>query len=178
MPAFIALGGEVVLKGSKGTRVLPMDEFYLGYQRNALAPGEYLAALRLPAVPGDMQFRTYKLSKRFDQDISAVAMAIAIQVHNGRIEQARIAYGGMAAIPARARHAEVALIGSSVDAPALETARAALEQDFSPIADMRASAAYRVLTAKNLLNRFFLEIAAAAKPGGQAVRLGDLEEAV
>jgi len=177
MPAFIALGGEVVLKSVRGTRVMPLDEFYLGYQKNALAPGEYLAALRLPAVPANLHFRTYKLSKRFDQDISAVAMAIAIQVENGRIEQARIAYGGMAAIPQRARHAEVALIGSTVAAPALETARAALEQDFAPIADMRASVVYRKLTSKNLLNRFFLEIAQAASPGKQAVRLADLEEA-
>jgi xanthine dehydrogenase small subunit len=174
MPAFIALGAEVVLKSVKGTRVMPLDEFYLGYQKNALVPGEYLAALRLPAVPANQKFRTYKLSKRFDQDISAVAVAIAIKEENGRIADARIAFGGMAAIPARARHAEVALIGSSVEAPALETARAALEQDFSPIADMRASVAYRMLTAKNMLTRFFLEI----NPHAQAVRLSDLEEAV
>jgi xanthine dehydrogenase small subunit len=174
MPAFIALDGEVVLKSVQGTRVMPLDEFYLGYQKNTLAPGEYLAALRLPAVPANLHFRTYKLSKRFDQDISAVAMAIAIQVENGRIEQARIAYGGMAAIPQRARHAEVALIGSTLAAPALATARAALEQDFAPIADMRASVAYRKLTSKNLLNRFFLEIGERK----QAVRLADLEEAV
>ena len=174
MPAFIALGGDVVLKSLKSERVMALDEFYLGYQKNALQPGEYLAALRLPCARPGMEFRTYKLSKRFDQDISAVAMAISIQVHNGRIEQARIAYGGMAAIPQRARHTEVALIGSSVSAPALETARAALEQDFTPIADMRASVVYRVLTAKNLLTRFFLEIGG----GKQAVRLNDLEEAL
>jgi len=174
MPAFIALGGNLILKSLAGEREMPLDEFYLGYQKNALRPGEYVAALRLPTPKAGLQFRTYKLSKRFDQDISAVAVAIALQVEGGRIEQARIAYGGMAEIPKRARHTEVALIGSTVAAPALETARAALEQDFTPIADMRASAAYRVLTAKNLLTRFFLELAG----GKQAVRLADLEEAV
>ncbi|HEX4328149.1 MAG TPA: xanthine dehydrogenase small subunit [Burkholderiales bacterium] len=177
MPAFIALGGELVLKSSKGERVMALDAFYLGYQKNALAPGEYVAALRLPQPKPGQVFRTYKLSKRFDQDISAVAMAIAIQVHNGRIEQARIAYGGMAAIPQRARHTEVALIGSMLAAPALETARAALDQDFQPIADMRASVAYRVLTAKNLLTRFFLE-ANATTGAKEMVRLNDLEEAL
>ena len=176
MPAFIALGGAVVLRGAQGERVLPLDEFYLGYQKNALKPGEYLAALRLPHAPAGQAFRTYKLSKRFDQDISAVAVAIAIQVRKGRIEQARIAYGGMAAIPQRARHAEVALIGSALDAPALETARAALEQDFTPLSDMRASATYRMLTAKNLLTRFFLEVSGGPHAARQAARLGDLEE--
>ena len=178
MPAFIALGAEVVLKSLKGTRVLTMDEFYIAYQKNALLPGEYLAALRLPAVPANQTFRTYKLSKRFDQDISAVAVGIAIQIENGRIEQARIAYGGMSGIPQRARHAEVALIGSALAAPALETARAALAQDFTPLTDMRASAEYRMLTAQNLLTRFFLEISVDPNGRKEAVRLADLEEAV
>ena len=174
MPAFIALGGELVLRSAKGERVLPLDQFYLGYQKKALSPGEYVAALRLPAAPPGQLFRTYKLSKRLEQDISAVAVAICLQVQGGRIEKARIAYGGMAAIPQRAVHAEVALVGSTLGAPALETARAALEQDFQPIADMRASAAYRMLTAQNLLNRFFLDVADGA--ARQAVRLSDLAE--
>ena len=129
-------------------------------------------------MPANQTFRTYKLSKRFDQDISAVAVGIAIQVENGRIEQARIAYGGMSGIPQRARHAEVALIGSALAAPALETARAALAQDFTPLTDMRASAEYRMLTAQNLLTRFFLEISVDPNGRKEAVRLADLEEAV
>lgn len=173
MPAFLALGGELVLKSAKGERVMAMDQFYLGYQKKALAAGEYVAALRLPAAPAGQIFRTYKVSKRFDQDISAVAFAMAVQVKGGRIETARIAYGGMAAIPQRAMHAEIALVGSTLEAPALETARAALDQDFQPLTDMRASAAYRMLTAKNMLNRFFLEVAGGDK---EIVRLNDLAE--
>jgi xanthine dehydrogenase small subunit len=174
MPAFIALGGKLVLRSAKGERVLPLDEFYIAYQRSALAPGEYVAVLRLPPLAAGTQFRAYKLSKRFEQDISAVCMAIAVTVKRGRIEDARIGMGGMAEIPKRGRHAELALIGSSITAPALETARAALEQDFAPIADMRASAAYRMATAKNLLTRFFLELETPRHPQ-QIVRLNDLE---
>jgi len=171
MPGFIVLGGELVLRNLAGERVLPLEEFYLGYQKNALKPGEYVAALRLPLPKPGLEFRTYKLTKRIDQDISAVCVAIALVIEGGRIGEARIACGGMAAIPKRATHTEVALIGSLVAAPALETARAALEQDFQPIGDMRASAAYRMLAAQNLLTRFFLDIAG----GKQAVRLTDLE---
>ncbi len=172
MPGFIVLGGELVLRSLAGERVLPLEEFYLGYQKNALKPGEYVAALRLPLPKPGLEFRTYKLSKRLDQDISAVCLAVAMTIKDGRIAEARIAGGGMAAIPKRATHTEVALIGSMVAAPALQTARAALEQDFQPIGDMRASAAYRMLAAQNLLARFFLDIAG----GKQAVRLNDLEE--
>jgi xanthine dehydrogenase small subunit len=171
MPGFIVLGGELVLKRLNGERVLPLDQFYLGYQKNSLLPGEYVAALRLPLPKPGLAFRTYKLSKRLDQDISAVCIAVAMTIKDGRIAEARIAGGGLAAIPKRATHTEVALIGSMAAAPALETARAALEQDFQPIGDMRASAAYRMLTAQNLLTRFFLDIAG----GAQAVRLTDLE---
>jgi xanthine dehydrogenase small subunit len=171
MPAFIALGGELVLKSLAGERVLPLEEFYLAYQKTALKPGEYVAALRLPLPKPGLEFRSYKLSKRADQDISAVCIAIALMIEGGRIGEARIACGGMAATPKRATHTEVALIGSALAAPALETARAALEQDFEPIGDMRASAGYRMLGAQNLLTRFFLDIGG----GKQAVRLADLE---
>ena len=171
MPGFIALGASIVLRSAKGERVMPLEAFYLAYQKNALAPGEYVAALRVPPMGPGMEFRTYKLSKRIDQDISALCMAICVTLDAGRIGEARIACGGMAATPKRATHTEVALIGSSVGAPALQTARAALEQDFQPIGDMRASANYRMLAAQNLLTRFFLEIGGAR----QAVRLADVD---
>jgi xanthine dehydrogenase small subunit len=171
MPGFIALGASIVLKSAKGERVMLLEAFYLGYQKSALIPGEYVAALRIPPMGPGMEFRTYKLSKRIDQDISAVCLAIAVTLEAGRIAEARIACGGMAATPKRATHTEVALIGSAVASPALETARAALEQDFQPIGDMRASAIYRMLTAQNLLTRFFLEIGGSK----QALRLADVD---
>ncbi|MET0963843.1 MAG: xanthine dehydrogenase small subunit [Noviherbaspirillum sp.] len=159
MPWLIALGAEVVLYASAGRRVRPLADFYLGYQKKDLRPGEVVAALRVPLPlqhPG-LHFRTYKLSKRFDQDISAVCAAFALTLDGGRVDTVRIAYGGMAATPQRAAAAETALAGEAWDEAALNTAMAALELDYTPLSDMRASASYRMRTAKNLLRRFWLE---------------------
>jgi len=103
------------------------------------------------------------VSKRFDQDISAVMGAFLVRLDGGRIRQARIAYGGMAATPKRAMKAEAALVGGSFDEPAIGKAAEALAEDFAPITDMRASAAYRMKAAQNLLRRFHLENGGAAE---------------
>ncbi len=173
MPAFIALDAAIVLRSVAGERVLPLDEFYLAYQKTALRAGEYVAALRIPLPARGQAFRAYKLSKRIDQDISAVCAGIALDIERGRVRQARIAFGGMAATPKRARAAERALIGRPLDEVALEAAQAALQSDFAPISDMRASAGYRKLAAGNLLRRFFLEVGAVDSP--TLVRLEQLE---
>jgi xanthine dehydrogenase small subunit len=157
MPWLIALGAEVVLHSATGPRVLALDRFYLGYQKKDMQPGEVVAAVRVPLPRAGLQFRTYKLSKRFDQDISAVCAAFALTLDGERVADIRIAYGGMAATPARALATEAALRGQVWDEANLDNAVAAMEKDYAPLSDMRASASYRMRTAKNLLRRFWLE---------------------
>ena len=154
MPALIVLGASIELRRGESTRTLALEDFYLGYQKKALDAGEFVVAVdvRLPAPATRLGF--YKISKRIDQDISAVCVAFALRMEGDVIAQARIAYGGMAAIPERARHAEAALTGGRFDAAAADVAAAALAQDFAPITDMRAGAAYRLQVAGNLLRRF------------------------
>ncbi|SDG65428.1 xanthine dehydrogenase small subunit [Paraburkholderia phenazinium] len=157
MPALLALGAEVVLRHGAKTRMLPLDAFYLGYQKTALAAGEFVAAIRVPRPAPDLRFRTYKVSKRYDQDISAVCAAFALRIANGTIVEARLAFGGMAATPKRAAHAEAALTGAAWDDTATQRAMEALAADYQPLTDMRASSAYRLKVARNLLRRFQLE---------------------
>ena len=164
MPALIALGATVELRHGAKTRTLPLEAFYLDYMKKDLAAGEFVVAVTVPAPRALQKVASYKLSKRIDQDISAVCAAFAIEFHDSqrcdderRVAQICIAYGGMAAIPARATHAEAALRGQHVDETAIARACAALAEDFKPLSDMRASADYRLRGAQNLLRRFFLE---------------------
>jgi len=157
MPWLIALGARLVLRGPGGERELALEDFYLGYQQKDMRPDEFVAGLRVPLPQADMRFRTYKLAKRFDQDISAVCAAFALRFEGETIKEARIAFGGMAATPKRAAAAEVVLNGRAWDEAALQEAMAALAQDYQPLSDMRASSAYRMKTAQNLLRRFWLE---------------------
>jgi xanthine dehydrogenase small subunit len=157
MPWLIALKAAIVLRGPKGERELALEDFYLGYQQKDLRPGEFVQALRIPLPRAGVAFRTYKLAKRFDQDISAVCAAFAVEVDGGIVKQARIAFGGMAATPKRAALAEAALLGRAWDETALKAAMAALAQDYAPLSDMRASNTYRMQGAQNLLRRFWFE---------------------
>jgi xanthine dehydrogenase small subunit len=157
MPALLALGAEVVLRHGVKTRTLPLDAFYLGYQKTALAAGEFVAAIRVPRPAPDLRFRTYKVSKRYDQDISAVCAAFALRIADGAIVEARIAFGGMAATPKRAAHVEAALTGAVWDDATTQRAMDALAADYQPLSDMRASSAYRLKVARNLLRRFQME---------------------
>jgi xanthine dehydrogenase small subunit len=158
MPALIALNAELVLQKGGRTRKMPLDAFYLGYQKTALEAGEFVATIRVPRPRADLRFRTYKVSKRYDQDISAVCAAFAIKLDaDGKVTDARIAFGGMAATPRRAKHAEAALIGHDWSEASAQAAMAALDADFQPLTDMRASSAYRAKVARNVLRRFYLE---------------------
>jgi xanthine dehydrogenase small subunit len=157
MPWLIALGSQVVLCGPGGVRVLALEDFYLGYQQQDLRPGEFVQAVRVPLPRAALRFRTYKLAKRFDQDISAVCAAFAITLEGDRVANPRIAFGGMAATPKRAAAAEAALSGRAWTEETLHNAMAALAQDYAPLSDMRASSAYRLTAAQNLLRRFWLE---------------------
>jgi xanthine dehydrogenase small subunit len=169
MPWMIALGSEVVLRGPAGQRVLALDAFYLDYQKKDLQAGELVEAVRVPLPRAGVQFRTYKLAKRFDQDISAVCAAFAFELDGARIVEARIAFGGMAATPKRAALAEAALRGQAWSEESLRAAMALLAQDYAPLSDMRASSAYRMTTAQNLLRRFWFETRADAPLAQDAV---------
>ena len=164
MPALIALNARVGLRRGMETRVLALEDFYLGYQRKALEPGEFVTAIGVPRRDSLVTLANYKWSKRIDQDISAVCAAFAVRIDGGHIASARIAFGGMAPIPARARHAEAALVGQAWHAATVEAAVAALPGDFTPITDMRASAEYRLRAAGNLLRRFHIEHAGRSGP--------------
>jgi xanthine dehydrogenase small subunit len=157
MPWLIALGARLVLRGPAGERVLALEDFYLGYQQKDLQPGEFVQALQIPLPRAGVAFRSYKLAKRFDQDISAVCAAFALELDEDVVRNARIAFGGMAATPKRAALAEAALQGRAWDETALNVAMAALAQDYAPLSDMRASSAYRMQGAQNLLRRFWME---------------------
>ena len=169
MPWLIALGAQVVLGGAAGERVLALEDLYLDYMKKDMQPGEFVQAVRVPLPQPDVRFRTYKLAKRFDQDISAVCAAFALRMEGDTIAAARIAYGGMAATPKRAAGAEAVLQGRAWDEAALQDAMAALAQDYAPLTDMRASSDYRMKTAQNLLRRFWLETRSDAPLPAQAV---------
>ena len=163
MPWLIALGAEVIINGSDGQRTRALEDFYLGYQQKDLRPYEFVEAVRVPTRRQYQRFRAYKIAKRFDQDISAVCAAFAITfdgeptMAGARIASARIAFGGMAATPKRARAAEATMTGQAWNEATLNAAMAALTLDFTPLSDMRASAAYRMKVAQNLVRRFWLE---------------------
>ncbi|MGR3481499.1 xanthine dehydrogenase small subunit [Salipiger marinus] len=160
-PVLIALGAEIVLRHGADRRRLPLQDFFLDYGKQDRAAGEFVESIHIPLPGADDLHAAYKLSKRRDEDISAVAAGFRITVEQGRITQARLAFGGMAATPKRASGAERALTGQPWSEAAFEAAAEALTQDFTPLDDWRASAAYRMLGGQNLLRRFFLEHDAA-----------------
>ena len=157
MPWLIALGTQIVLRGSAGRRTMALEDFYLGYQKKDLRPDEVVEALKVPLPRAQLKFRTYKLAKRFDQDISAVCAAFAFELDGERIVNARIAFGGMAATPQRATQTETFLRNQSWTEDNLVIAMGLLADDYAPLSDMRASNSYRMTTAQNLLRRFWLE---------------------
>jgi xanthine dehydrogenase small subunit len=155
MPVLIALGAEVVLRRGKTERSMPLESLYKAYRETTLAKGELLRAVRVPLPCPGWLVGTYKVSKRFDQDISAVCAGFALAARDGIVTEARIAYGGMAATPKRAAAAEAALNGKPWTLATVRCAVKALAGDFAPIDDMRASAPYRMRVAGALLERFF-----------------------
>ncbi|MFO1349778.1 MAG: xanthine dehydrogenase small subunit [Gammaproteobacteria bacterium] len=167
MPALIVLGATLRLRKGRQIRELALDEFYLAYQKTALEKGEFIERIRIPLPRPGALFRAYKISKRFDQDISALCGAYGVEMDGGKVSRVRIAYGGMAATPKRAPHCEQALAHKDWNEDSVRTAMTALERDFTPLTDMRASKDYRRLVAANLLLKFFLETSAAT--GGLGV---------
>lgn len=156
-PVLMALGAVLLLRRGERQRRIALDAFYLDYMKNALEPGEFVEAIELPPPAAGLRVQAYKISKRFDCDISAVCAALAVTLDGERVEEVRLAFGGMAATVRRAAQAEAALRGRAWTQDAVADAQAALAGDFTPLSDMRASADYRARVAANLLQRFWLE---------------------
>lgn len=154
-PALIAMGAVLHLRRGAARREMPLEAFFLDYRRQDRRPGEFVEAVTFPARAPDLA--CYKLSKRFDQDISAVCGCFNIGVKGGRVVSARIAFGGMAGVPKRAAEVEAALAGKAWSEATIEAAIPAFARDFTPMSDMRASASYRLTTAANMLRRYFAE---------------------
>lgn len=161
MPLLMALGANVVLMSERNAQVvhreMPLAQLYTGYRKNVMAADEVLAWIKVPkATPGEL-FRVYKISKRFDDDISAVCLALNLQLDGEKVARVSIGVGGVAATPVRALHTEAALRGQAWTQATVQRAIITLCGEFAPISDKRASAAYRVQVLGNLLQRFWLE---------------------
>jgi xanthine dehydrogenase small subunit len=140
-----------------GARELPLEDFYLDYMKKDLQPGEFVRSVHVPRARPGLQVRSYKISKRYDQDISALCGAFAIRIEHQRVAAARVAFGGMAATPRRAPACERALAGAVWSEDGIAPAIAALASDFAPITDFRAARGYRAAVAGNLLRRLLAE---------------------
>ncbi|MBN8243906.1 xanthine dehydrogenase small subunit [Nitratireductor aquimarinus] len=156
-PPLIALGATLTLRRGSARRTIPLEDFFIDYGKQDRAPGEFVEAVHVPVPDAASRFAVWKISKRRDEDITAVLGAFDLRIADGRVEAARIAYGGMAATPKRAKSVEAALTGKAWTQETVEAALLAYDEDFQPISDMRASADYRMMAAKNLLRRYFLE---------------------
>jgi xanthine dehydrogenase small subunit len=161
-PSLIAAGATLQLRRGSDFRSLPLEEFFIAYGKQDRRPGEFVQSITVPRPAAGSRYRAYKISKRFDQDISAVMAAFQLRLDGDRVAEARLAFGGMAATPKRAAHAEAAIVGRPWTEATVEAGMAALSQDFQPISDMRASAGYRLAVARNLLRRLHLETTGTA----------------
>ncbi len=157
LPLLMALNSKIVLQGVKKSKILPINNFFVSYRKTKLKAGQFIHSIRIPIFSKNI-FKAYKISKRFDDDISSVCAAFNLEIKNKKIKNIKIAFGGMAETPKRAINCERTLINSLISREVIDKAKKALERDFKPISDMRASGKYRKLIAKNLLEKCFLEI--------------------
>jgi xanthine dehydrogenase small subunit len=157
LPLLLSLNAKIILHNAKKTRILNLDNFFIDYRKTRLKKGEFIQSVRIPLFKNSI-FKAYKISKRFDDDISSVCAAYNLKIIKNKIKDIRIAYGGMAAVPKRAIFCEKILLNSLFTDKILGRAKEALEKDFKPINDMRASGLYRIEIAKNLLEKCFIEI--------------------
>ncbi|MBC7155958.1 MAG: FAD binding domain-containing protein, partial [Rhodobacteraceae bacterium] len=149
------LGAHLHLRRGDARRTIPLEDFFLAYGRQDRTPGEFVEAVSVPRQPD--RLRCHKLSRRFDQDISAVCGCFNLAVEDGRVTAARIAFGGMAGVPKRAAAVEAALTGQPWTEATVAAALPAFGDDFTPLSDMRASAGYRLAAARNMLRRVYFE---------------------
>ena len=170
-PILMALDASVELRKGSAVRSLPLPELYLDYMKNAMQEGEFLQAITVPLAAFGRQVRGYKISKRFDCDISAISAGMAIELDGDIVKSVRLAYGGMAGTVKRAAQAEAALTGKPWTQEAVRAAQQALALDYTPMTDMRASNAYRLHVAQNLLQRLWLETRAVAPLASHATNV-------
>ncbi|MGL4809610.1 MAG: FAD binding domain-containing protein, partial [Giesbergeria sp.] len=161
-PVLIALGARIQLRHGAAAREMALEDFYLDYMKNQLQPGELITGISVPLPTPAQQLRAYKISKRYDCDISALFAGLAIELEGNVVSRARFAFGGMAAIVKRARGAEAAVIGQPWTEASVDAAMLALDGDFRPLSDLRASADYRGQVARGLLKRLWLETRTSA----------------
>ncbi|OAT26342.1 xanthine dehydrogenase subunit A [Buttiauxella ferragutiae ATCC 51602] len=161
-PMLLALGAQLELRCGNELRTLPLDEFFLSYRKTALQPGEFITAVIIERAAVSPTFAAWKISKRMDDDISTVFGAFNLHFSAGKVQSARLAFGGMAAVPACAKRAENALTGLPLNSQSLAQACAALAEDFQPLSDFRGSGVYRLKLAQNLLRRLVLQHAETA----------------
>jgi len=157
LPLLLSLNAQVVLQDLKKTKILFLDNFFVGYRTTKLKKGQFIRSIRIPIFKSNI-LKTYKVSKRFDDDISSVCAAFNLEIVKNKVISVRIAYGGMAPVPKRAIYCEKVLSKSLVTEKIINKAKEALEKDFKPISDMRASRSYRMEVAKNLLEKCCVEI--------------------
>jgi xanthine dehydrogenase small subunit len=170
-PMLIALGATLELRRGDDVRTMPLENFFLDYGKQDRQNGEYVRRLLVPALAPGAHFRAYKITKRFDEDISAVLAAFCLRVEGDRISGARVAFGGMAGIPKRAKAVEEKLRGFSLaDTRAWQAVADAVGNDFTPLTDLRASASYRRRVAGNLIIKALAEIAGVSP---QVTRVAD-----
>lgn len=156
-PLLIALGAQLLLRKGQTRRTLAIEDYFIDYRVTARQEGEFIEKIIIPRADPSQTFRAYKISKRLDDDISAVCAAFNLHIDNGVVTGARVAFGGMAAIAKRAAACEAALLGADWNSASIERACAALANDFTPLSDFRASKEYRLLSAQNLLRKYFIE---------------------
>ena len=157
LPILLSLDAKVVLRSIKKTKIISLEDFFIDYRKTKLKKGQFIDSIRIPLFPKNI-FKAYKISKRFDDDISSVCASFNLELKNKIIKSIKVAYGGMASIPKRAKFCEKILLNSSITEKTIIEAKEALEKDFKPISDMRASKNYRMKIAKNLLMKCFIEI--------------------
>jgi xanthine dehydrogenase small subunit len=175
-PLFIALGGSVELRKGERIRALPLEKFFISYGKQDREPGEFLRRLIVPRLPAATFFKAFKISKRFDEDITTVLGAFRIGVEGGRIASVRIAFGGMAEIPKRATAVEAQLVGAALhDVNIWRLAAERIGDDFAPLTDARASSQYRLGVAQNIVIKALAEIAGVSRP---VTRILDRREVV
>ena len=157
LPLLLSLDAKIVVRSIKKTKIISLNNFFVDYRKTKLKKGQFIDSVRIPLFPKNI-FKAYKISKRFDDDIASVCASFNLEVKNKKIKSIRVAYGGLASIPKRAKNCEDILSNSTITEQIIDKAKEALEKDFRPISDMRASRKYRIMVAKNLLHKCFLEI--------------------
>ena len=158
LPCLIALDATVILHSLSGERSVPLEDFFIGYRETCLGSSEFIKAIHIPKLPSGQAFRAYKISKRYDQDISSVIGAYRVGILHNKVASIRVAFGGMAATPKRASASEAALAGKAWTEETVLAVSTAVAEDFTPLSDHRASQAYRLRVAENLFVRLYRDL--------------------